>query len=440
MKKILLISLIAFLTFSTRAEEPAGGGGAPSPGSGSAPAAPPPPTGGAPSGGSDGAPARPKWEEDLDNLGDDDEPAAGGGAPPPKPGDKPGEKPPGDKGATPPKPGDKPPVPPEDPTAQYKTPKELRDWASSRHKEAVRLEGEVKRLEGEMKALQSKPPQSQQQSEAMAQQLTALQKRVDEYEETIRYLNYEQSSEYKTKYSEPYQNAVRRAYKEVVELEVWEPTGEKDAEGQPVFKQRPATEADFDRIYGLKLGEASRTANLLFREGAAIVMQHRAKIRELAEASINARNEYRTKGKEIETQRKSQLDAQKAASERLWRTTNEQMSSNPKRAVFWGREENDPEANAELEKGFAFADQMFSEDFGKLPLEERIMIHAAIRHRVAGFQKLAYMNKKIRAELAAANATIEKLRGSGPGRAGGGGDTPAAGTGTWEEGIDKLPE
>lgn len=452
MKRSTLIGLLCliFLTSTAFADDPpipgtppaaagapAGGGGA----GGGAPA------GGAPAA-EPGAPARPTWEEDLDRLGGEDTPPAGGGTPP-------GGTPPADRnkrsGQQPGKPGAKPgaaappaggaPQPdPDEPPANLTTNGDLRKWATEQRKAAKTHEATVTQLKQRIDQFEQQTRDAGNPVE-MARQLTAMKQQVDDYEQRVRMLDYERSTEYADKFEKPYNNAWVRATKEIAELEVYYETGEKDENQQPKISTRVATKGDFQYVMQLPLGKASQAATKLFRDNAAIVMGHYNRIRDLRQNAIDAIEEYKTKGKEHEETKKAKLQTETATHNQLWKTTNERMGADEKRKEFWGKSE-DPEEQKELERGFSFADQLFGESYEKLPMEDKILLHAAIRHRVAGFHKLAYRNKSLRSQIADLNKTIEELRGSGPGRPGGG--SPAGGGGaakeTWEAGIEKLPE
>lgn len=456
MKRSTLLGLLCFILFTSTAfaeDPPAAVQQPPAAGAPAGGAAGGEGGGGAPAGGAAGEPAAPaaggrsRWEDDLDKLGgSDDEPPAAGAAPGGKPDDKKAK--PGDR---PSKPGEKPtkpgaPAAPaaaggegEDGVPQFTTNGELRKWAAEQRKAAKMAEDKITQLTQQVTTFEQQTKAAGNPVE-MSRQLAAMKTQLEDYENRVRMIDYEQSAEYRDKYEKPYQTGWKRALTEVAELEVTIETGEKDEQGNAKTATRPAKKEDFQYIMGLPLGKAGIMASKLFKENGAIVMQHYNRIRDLRQNALDAIDEYKTKGKEFEEAKTARAQSESAAHNQLWKTTNERMATDPKRKEFWGKSE-DPAEQAELEKGFAFADQLFGETYDKLGMEDKILLHAAIRHRVAGFHKLAHRNKTLRGEIATLNKTIEELRSSGPGKPGGGGGGTGGGTTkTWQEGIDALPE
>ena len=293
--------------------------------------------------------------------------------------------------------------------------KRLREWGRNLEKDLSTLRKESEPLKTKIAELEQRVPKSQEDAQALASKIDNLQKRLDEKEQAIRMKDYERSDEYKTKYQEPYINSVKDAYQEIKELIVEEPTGENDEDGRPVMRERPATEEDFNEVYRLGLGQAVRLAKQKFGDAASIVLGHRLAIRKADQARASAISDYQSKGTEREKQQEAQQNAIRSRYESHWQKANELLSADSRHAAYWGRDANDEESNKALESGFAFADNARSPEFrSKQTPEDLILLDAVVRHRVAGFSKLAYANSALRNENAALKDEVAKLRGSAP--------------------------
>lgn len=403
-------------------------------------AAPAQPTTAAPSGGSPApapapaAPTRPKWEEDLDKLGD--EPAKPAGTAEPAG---------GKKAAAPTTPA---PASDEHEEEGVKIPKgvtlpkepKFRAWALGGYKQAKQLETEKAQLEAKVKQLESVVPRTQEDSRVLNERITSLQGLVTQYEQALATHVFERSPKYVNEYQKPYAEARQQAYEEVEQLMVTFDTGERDSEGTPVTKQRPANRRDFDFIYSLPRAQARQAAKKMFGDDADDVMQLRKNVADLAEKAIKAVQEHEKNYKDEAKKTYEQTRVQRSALDGLWKTVNDRISSDPKRALYWGTDNDDPDANTALTKGFQIADLFFSEERDKMTPEDRVAFDANIRHRIAGFSKLAHKVRVLADQVAAKDAEIAQLRGSAPGRPSVSGETTPGGSKTWQEGIDALPE
>jgi len=369
---------------------------------------------------------------DLDTLGGSDDAAQG--SPDPKASTKTGDTPA-------PKPGDQTHKPAgqgedldEDGVPKtFKTNKELRQWAVNQSKTARQAADTIKSLETKLKGLEGKPGREAE-FEELQKKLTLVESRVNDYEQKLRFVDYRQSSEYIEKYEAPLNRAVSDAHKETEELEVLIP-GEDGT-----FTTRPATKADFNKIYHMPLGEATKAAKEMFGDSASIVLGHRRDIKKLSDSAAGAIEEYKTKGATIEKERRTQTEAQQHQIEGAWKSANDDLVK--KYPKWFSPEEGDKEGNDLLEKGYSMVDSAFGPERNKLTVQQRIAADAHIRNRAAAFGRMAYKNKKLSEQLAEKDKLIEQLRSGAPGGkpaggAGGGGQNKKK---TWEEAIDDLPE
>lgn len=366
------------------------------------------------------SPTTKSWTDALDALPDiDDAPAAKPEPPKPTPEKakeepKPAEVAPAKKDeAKPDKPADKPDA---DGLPTFRTNQDLRKWAKERHAAATAADSKRVELENKLKELETRVPKTEQGAELLAEQLAAAQKQLAEHQQLIEMESFEKSEKYQKEYAAPYYEAMGKAEKRVTEMMVSEPTGEDDPDtGQPIMKKRPATKADFLKIYNLPYAQAEELAANLFGRGAERVLAMRENISDLAEKAQSALDDRRQNyGKHRQEEQASQSQKQIAIG-RLWKTANEQISQDPKRAQYWGEDKDDPESNKALASGFTLADEFFSEKRERMGPEERVEFDAYIRHTIAMGPRLAYKLNKLTAENRTMKDEIAQLRGSAPG-------------------------
>lgn len=297
---------------------------------------------------------------------------------------------------------------------------------------AQKAEGEIAKLHSRITQLESQPPKQAEDTANLATELASAKKQLERYENDLRLTNYERSQEYLTKFQKPYHDAAARAYREVAELIVYEPN--PDDPDNP--KERAATKADFDEIYGMPLGQASRLAKQKFGDTAVIVLQHRQNVRQLAEQAYQAVEEYKAKAGEHETQTKAQQAQESQARERMF---NAAVEGHGKRwPKYFHERDGDDEGNGLLAKGKEFANAVFAGNEGLTP-QQVAFRDAMAFNRLSAYPRLMRDLKKAETDLADAQKTIETLRGSGPGPAVGGGDKPRpAATGSMMDDFDRM--
>lgn len=393
------------------------------------PETPPPATPAAPA-----TPSVPPWEADLDKLGAEPvkspEPAAK-----PTPEAKPA-KPDAPKTAPQPEAKTEP-----DQIPAFQTNKDLRKWASERHKAALQLERDLSGLRTELDGLKKLQPQTQSDATRLAEQIARQQETIGQYEQVLAVHAFENSPKYAQEFRQPYVEALNKAYEDISELVVNVPTGEKDENDEPVMRQRAATKQDFDYIYRLPRAQARQAAKQMFGDDADEVMDHRRKVNELADRAIKAVEAHKTNYKKVIEEEQGKQAQSRQAMSALWSKANEQISADPRFSHLWGEDKEDPDFNTALAKGFQMADMFFSDERDKMKPADRVVFDANIRHRVAAFSGLAHRVTKLKSALDAANATIAELKGSKPGAPTPSGGAPAKPAITDSiAGIDTLPE
>lgn len=371
----------------------------------------------------------PKPAAQLEDLGD---PFAKYGPAGDKPADKPPEpkeKPAEPKGkpdakATPKDklpPDPKPPEKPADPKEgkvddKAAPPKKAHGWSMYRE-EQKKTEALTRELT-ELKAKLSGPPKDFKIDEhpefkTVKERLTAEEKRRQELEDTIRFVDYEKSAEYQEKYHKPYVAAWRQGLENFTSLPV--PTEDGNT--------RPATPKEFESIItATSSGEALRRATELLKDPAtaAYAGQLRDRVMDAWRKAEDAKKEFREKGSErfkTEAELRSKEDAERA--ERFETVANEAVEKYP----HWFKpEEGDDEGNGYLETGFMLANAAFGGQI-KDPQtnqmrdptpEEMVLIHAQMRNKAAGFDRLAYKHARLSKRVEELEAELAEYRESDP--------------------------
>lgn len=248
----------------------------------------------------------------------------------------------------------------------------------------------------------------------LTERLTQAETRLKEYEEELRYTNYQKHPEFKEKYQQPYEDAWKKWMGELGELMV--PT----ADGA----ERPLAPQDLLELVNMPLQKAREQANQVFGDFADDVMSARKEIRSLFDAQNKALEEARKAGAERDQKRTEGLKAQQEAIRKqavdLWNQVNEEVVKNEQYGHYFRPVEGDAEGNERLKKGFELADKAFSVNSfdPRLTPEQRaeiVKLHAAVRNRCASFGRLTYQNQKLQGELKALKEELAKFKGAQPG-------------------------
>lgn len=316
---------------------------------------------------------------------------------------------------------------------QVAKPSELRSWANRMGERAKKAESKISTLEARLAQVESQPSKQSEDVSNMAQELAATKKKLAEYEDNLRLTKYERSAEYLEKFQKPYQDAVAAAYRDVQELLVSTP----DPQNPENVTEREATAEDFNEVYALPLGQATRLAKQKFGDAATIVLQHRAAIRRLAETAFAAVEDYKKKGLEAETQTKAQQAQQEQAMQRMFDAASQGHAK--KFAELLLERDGDQEGNDLLVKGRQFAQSVFAGNDNLSP-QQIVTRDAVAFNRLAAYPRLVRDNKKLKMELEELKSTLAEVRGSGPGTpppSGPKAGAPPSGE-SWEEAFDRT--
>lgn len=308
---------------------------------------------------------------------------------------------------TEPKPGEEPIDP--------KTKEKINPWRLvDEHK------ARVKALEQQLEETKKKLP-DEAATKSREERMAQIEKRAQELEDEIRYVNYSKSQEFVDKYQKPYEQQWSKTMSELSEIVVLD--GESE---------RPVAATDILELVNLPLGKAREIANEKFGDFADDVMQHRKEIRALFENQQKALDDAKKSGMTREQQQREQWTAKQQEIQNsvksVWEKANEAAKSNPEVGKIFQTDEADAEGNAKLESGYKFVDEALAMNpfDPKLTNEQRakvVEMQAAVRNRAAAFGKLRATIAKIEASRAALEAELAQYKQSVPPN---GGSRPAA--------------
>jgi hypothetical protein len=245
------------------------------------------------------------------------------------------------------------------------------------------------------------------------ERISKAEARAKELEDEIRFVSYEKSPEFKTKYQEPYEKAWSRAISEVKELTVNGP------DGQP----RSVGAEDILDLVNLPLGKARELANSLYGDFADDLMAHRKEIKTLFEQRTGALEEAKKTGALREQQLREQHEKTygeiSSQVKEHWTKANESALADEKNGPFFKPVEGDEHWNQRLAKGFELVDRAFAENplDPNLTSEQRAAVvrrHAAVRNRAAAFGPLKYKVSQLETKVAELTKELEQFKGSTP--------------------------
>jgi len=265
------------------------------------------------------------------------------------------------------------------------------------------------------------------------EEISKLRGQNDELERHIRYVDYQKSAEFKSKYKDPYEKAWDRAAKEVAEIMVG------DAESG---QQRRATVQDLYQVVVAPLNEARDIADNVFGKFADDVMAYRKEIRSLNDAQETALKEAKdnsiNRDKEVQQQREQYLTKTAGEIKTLWDGANHEYSERQDLAFIFKPAETDEAHKGALKKGYDLVDKAFAVNSADPRLnadqrKEAVRMHAAVRMRAAGFGPLRLKHEAALAKIAELEKEVAAYKNTVPPVSGTNGETPpASGTKAWD--------
>lgn len=258
---------------------------------------------------------------------------------------------------------------------------------------------------------------------ALQEKVTSLDARNKELEQHVKFVDYQQSDEFKKNFQQPYIEAWESAMADLRELKV------EDSEGN----FRDATQGDLVKLANLPLGEARKLANAMFGDSADDVMAHRRRIIDLSDKQTKALEDAKKSATEQAALRTSQQAEAQRKSLQLWKDANNEIVT--KWPAMFGPVEGDEEGNTMLQKGEAMADRLFSPTEENRPksIEEAVRVHALMRQKIRNHDRLALWLKKARARIKELEGSLAEYEKSNPNGGISGGGEARGGTGSYIE-------
>lgn len=248
----------------------------------------------------------------------------------------------------------------------------------------------------------------------LAERAERAEKRAAEMDAELKLRAFEKSDDFKKQYDAPYEEAWKRAGREIAEIPITDAnTGE----------ERAASAQDLLELVNLPLRAARKIAEERFGAFADDAMAHRKEIRSLFEARNKAIEDSRNAAVERDKQQLEQAQSylQKTTDfvRSEWDRANKEAMSEESRARFFKPREGDQEWNDLLEKGFKLVDQAFAGNVmdPKLQPEQRagmVRAHAAVRNRAAAFGPMRKLVGRLESKVAELEKELGQYRGSTP--------------------------
>lgn len=286
--------------------------------------------------------------------------------------------------------------------------KKINPWKVIDEHKAARAKLEAENAD--LKKIVANPDVRKQEIERLA----AIEKRNQELEETIKFVDYSKSKEFKEKFQEPYEKAWNRAMSELKELTVVdEETGD----------ERSMSPSDLLELVNLPLKKARDKAEELYGASANEVMAYRKEIRGIYEAQNTALEQAKKAGVEKssqdQVQRQERMTSIQSEINKQWEDANKSFLGNEATAAYFKKVEGNEEVNTRLERGYKFVDETMAvnpmnPDLTPEQRADAVKRHAALRHRAAAFGRMRLEIETMRKEYDEAKAKLAQYEGSVP--------------------------
>lgn len=250
-----------------------------------------------------------------------------------------------------------------------------------------------------------------------------LTKENERLENEMRFLNYQESAEFKEKFDGPYSQAWDRAMTVLGEIQISDPS---------TGAARAATAQDMADLLAMPLNKAQEVADEVFGKLSGEVMGLRRELKGLFSTRAQALKDAKEKGAERDkTQRELHAKNSREVADFIkttWDRSNQELLTHERYGRYFAPVEGDQDGNQRLSKGFELVDRAFSESPAdpRLTPEQRASVvkrHAAVRNRAAAFGRLVSMVDSLTAERDSLKAELAQYKESTP-PAGGSGSTP----------------
>jgi hypothetical protein len=320
------------------------------------------------------------------------------------------------------------------------------------------LEPEVQRLRSKVQEFESKKPED---AAPLVEKIKTLEQRNAQLEKQIEYVDYTNSTDFKTKYHEPYRQEWNEAVAEFNQLKVIErqPDGVDDM-GEPKFKitKRPATEADLIQLGAMELSDMDEAADRMFGKSAPRAINRIQNLRKLAAARNKAQEEAQTRATEWKSQQSAEAQIKSQMLSKTWQEVNKNLEE--RLPLAFKPDETDDADKEAYTRGFALADLLFRGENSlspeqaevlpagfkdtvkaKQPLtdEQRVQLHALARMQMGNSYRQLSKLKKATDRIKELETALAEYEKSEPDASKAGAGEAKATTKDWlEEAGDEL--
>jgi hypothetical protein len=269
------------------------------------------------------------------------------------------------------------------------------------------------KAEAEVVELKKLTPNMEARKAEMAE-IEAVKKRNQELEEHIKFVDFKQSKEYKETYEKPYVDQWKNSMRELDGVTVSDESGSRIIEP-----------GDLLQLVNMPTVKARALAQEIFGEFAEDAMRERDKIVSVHNAKLDAENRAKqtgvTKFSEMSKAQQEAMEALNSEVKSTYESAVQSIKSSPANKEFFEPIEGDDEANVILNKGYEMVDRAFSQNpmDPQLTKEQRASItklHAAIRHRSAGYGRVKHLLAKERTVVADLRKKLAQYESTVPNR------------------------
>lgn len=318
-------------------------------------------------------------------------------------------------------------------------------------------EPQLQSLKSKIQELESRKPED---TAPVIAKMTALEKRNQELEKQIEFVDYTKSNEYVSKYQQPFADAWQRAVGVFGQLEVSQKIEDGvDEMGDIKFTEtrRTADANDLLELSRMPIGKMDSTAKAMFGDSAARAISYVEKVQELWQAKQRGEQEAATKATEVRAMQTLESQKHEQALSNTWNEINKSLEEKFPKAFQVDKLDADDVASHT--KGFALADLLFlgngaltPEQKEALPqgfretvkagqplsAEQKVQLHALARIKMANHDRKVVQLKKATARIAELEKSLAEYEQSEP-PAGKSGSGAKAGDKPWDEQVaDEL--
>lgn len=282
-------------------------------------------------------------------------------------------------------------------------------------KTTAELRTKIEGYEKEISTLKSsKPPEI---PKEVQEELTAARAKIKEYEDDIRFSNYQKHPEYIEKYWKPYEAEFSKTMHKLEGIPVNLPDG----------TTRPIDTKDIMGLLMMTAAEAEKKANESFGEYGGTVIRRVEKLQDLFDAQREALDDAKKNGAAREKQWREQMETQqkevREVIENTWSAARREATTDPKHGKYFTPIEGDQKGNAALAKGLEFADKVFKLNpmepgISKEERQDRVKRHAAAFYRQAAYPRMRQWLEERDAEIAELKKEREEWLASEPAQVG----------------------